>query len=375
MKFSLLSLFLLFKALVTNSQDINEYQAIDKIVMEIPYSQTNTTDDIASYINNHFDAENKKIRAAYAWVGANIKYNKDSVYRVILNEDREKKVTYALKRRSGVCENFAAIFSDICTKCGIKSFVIEGYTRQDGFVNKSGHVWCGAFINNNWFLYDPTWDASLVNTGMLINHVRSDYFQISPADFIQTHMPYDPLFQFLNYPISYKEFSNDNTAPVNHKIYFNYEDSIAVYEKQNSLEQYNASILRIESTGAPVSFIDTKMKQLKMEKEVIYQDKDVDLYNGAVSDYKEAMTDFKTFINYRNNQFLPAKSNDEIEAMLKMVEKKIVSAKIKLNEVDSSKATLVLNTGDVEKILEDLSAHVTEQRDFVKNYFSSPTGK
>ena len=256
-------------------------------------------------------------------------------------------------------------------KCGIKSFVIEGYTKEDGFVNKSGHVWCAAFIGNNWFLYDPTWDASFVNTGTLMNHVRSDYFQIAPSDFIKTHMPYDPLFQFLNYPLSYKGFANGNTSSGNHTSYFNYADSIVLYEKQDPLEQYNASMLRIESTGAPVSFTDTKIKQLRMEKEVIYQDNDVDLYNSAVSDYKEAFADFKTFLNYRNNQFLPAKSNEEIEAMLKTVENKIAAAKVKLSNVDSSKATLVLNTGDVVKVLDDLSAHVTEQRAFVKNYFSS----
>ena len=375
MKFFLFILLFLYNRTIATAQYNADYQAVDRIALEIPFSQTKTTDDIAAYINNHFDTPSKKIRAAYAWVGANIKYNMDSVHRVILDEDQGKKVTYALERRSGVCENFAAIFNDINVKCGIKSFVIEGYTRQNGFVNKSGHVWCAAFVGGGWFLYDPTWDASYVNDGTLRNHVRNEYFQISPEDFIQTHMPYDPLFQFLDYPLSYKEFSDGNTFSKNHKVYFNYTDSIAAYEKQNSLEQYNAALSRIESTGAPVAFVDTKVKQLKMEKEIIYQDNDVDLYNGAVADYKSAFADFKVFIDYRNNQFLNAKSSDAIESMLANVEKKIGLAKLKLNRVDSSKATLVLNTGDIEKTLDDLSMHVAEQRTFVKNYFNTLNGK
>ncbi len=371
MKFLVFIFFFVCCIIKANAQDINEYQAIDRIALYIPSSQTNTTTDIAAYINDHFNTDSKKIRAIYIWIASNIRYDKDSVYSTSFNEGRHDKITNALRKKKGVCENYAAIFNDICLKCGIKSFVIEGYTRQNGFVNKAGHVWCAAFINNNWFLYDPTWDAAYIGDGSSANHIRNDYFQISPSDFIETHMPYDPLFQFLNYPVPYKEFSNGNTFSTNHKIYFNYADSIAAYEKQNSLEQYTAAVLRIESTGAPASFINTKLQQLKMEKEIIYQDKDADLYNAAVADYKTAFAAFKVFLDYRNNQFLPAKSNDEIEAMLENVEKKIASAKLKLNQVDSSKATLVLNTGDVAKILDDLSIHVTEQRTFVRNYFST----
>ena len=64
--------------------------------------------------------------------------NKDSSYSINAGINPDAKITVALKRRRGVCENFAAIFNDICLKTGIASFVINGYTRQSGSVDKAG---------------------------------------------------------------------------------------------------------------------------------------------------------------------------------------------------------------------------------------------
>ena len=78
----------------------------------------------------------------------------------LINSDinPEARITVALRRRKGVCENFAAIFNDICLKAGLTSFVVSGYTKQSGAVDKTGHSWCAVFINKNWYLCDPTWD-------------------------------------------------------------------------------------------------------------------------------------------------------------------------------------------------------------------------
>src|SRR5213075_1846903 len=111
----------------------------------------------------------------------------------ILSIDRDRKITAALKRKKGVCEHFAAIFNDVCIKSGIKSFVIEGYTKQNGSVDKSSHAWCTALVDNKWFLYDPTWDAGSEGNGLFSGNKRTDYFEALPSVFIQSHMPFDPM--------------------------------------------------------------------------------------------------------------------------------------------------------------------------------------
>ena len=369
MRWMIIFIFLICCINPLDAQD-NEYSNTDRIALSIPASQTNATADIANYMKAHFNTDSKRIRAIYAWVTSNIKYDKDSIHRVILDEDNEERVTYALKRRRGVCENFAAIFTDICSKSGINSYMIEGYSRQGGSIDRSPHVWCAAFINNQWFLYDPTWDAGYISRGFFVSQVQTNFFQVSPADFIYTHLPFDPLFQFLNHPVSYKEFYRGSKQTNNPDSYFNYMDSIAAYNKSDSLSKYLSALLRIKNFGWPSAMIDTKLKRIELEIELIYQDRDMANYHSAIADFNESIDILNVFINYRNNQFQPAKTNDEVQGMFDKISKKIVSANQKLNDVNKSKAILTLNTGDIQSKLNDLAANVKEQQAFFKNHLA-----
>ena len=351
----------------TFAQDENDYRETDRLALNIPASQTNSTADIAAFINSHFDTDNKKVRAAYMWVISHIKYSTDSLHRVILNEDRDQLVTFALRRRKGVCENFAAIFDDICRKAGLRSFAVEGYTRQNNSVDKISHAWNIVFTDNKWSLYDPTWDGG--PPGYEPANIK--YFQVSPSVFIQTHMPFDPMFQLLNYPVTYKEFNNDNIKSKNNAPYFNYADSLSEFENSEPLKRYTSAYNRIESNGTSNNMINTKLSQLRLEIELIYQVKDSVLYNDAIADYNKATNEFNNFVNYRNNQFKPEKTDAEVQATFDDIEKKIISARQKLQEVNESKATLTLDTGDIEYALNTLSNHVKEQEVFTKNYKAS----
>ena len=367
MKSLMVLLWLFCYTIVAKAQDENEYRETDRTALNIPDAQTVTTEGIASYITKNFDADDKKVRAIYVWVAANIKYDSDSLHRIILNEDREKLITTALKRRRGVCENFASIFNDICAKIGLRSFVIEGYTRQNGSVDRSTHAWCAAFIDKKWVLYDPTWDADNISRGRYSEPLRTNYFQITPSDFIHSHMPFDPMFQFLDYPISYKDFNRGNIQMNTRSSYFNYIDSINLYEKLDPLHKYLGAVSRIEKNGTPDAKVNTKLSQLKMEIEIIYQDKDSVMYNGAIADYNAAINLFNGFITYRNNDFKPSKTGPEVQAIFDTIEKRISSAHSKLDEVNQSKAILTLNARGVENALDTLSAHFKEQKVFLKN--------
>lgn len=368
MKRLIFSIWFIYSFFIAAAQSVSEYNEVDRIILNIPSVETNSTDDIAIFIRKHFNSESNKIRAAYTWVANNIKYDKDSIHRVILDEDRDQKVTFAFRRRKGVCENFAAIFNDICTKSGITCFVVDGYTKINGFIYKEPHAWCVALLDDNWFFFDPTWDAGFAKNGQQTN---TNYFKILPIDFIQSHIPYDPLFQFLNNPVGYKEFFKGNTSTVENKAYFNYQDSIKAYENADSLSRYLSAFSRIEKSGWPPSMIDIKLKQIKLEIELIYQDTDMANYNNAVADYNEAVSLYNYFLNYRNNQFKPEKKEEEVQEMFKNIEMKVTAASQKLNIVNNSKARLALDTGDLQQKLKDLLETLKEQKIFFQNYVSA----
>ncbi len=76
------------------------------------------------------------------------------MYAINFYEKKEDKIAKPLKTRKGICENYADLFNDICLKSGIKSYVIEGYTKVNGFTEYILHAWCAAVIDSSWFLFD-----------------------------------------------------------------------------------------------------------------------------------------------------------------------------------------------------------------------------
>ena len=357
--------FFIFCTLTAAGQPANDYTEADRIALNLPASQSNSTADIASYINDHLKKDDQRVRAFYVWVISHIHYDKDSVHRVILDEDRDQLVTYAMRRRRGVCENFAAIFNDLCRRGNLKSYVVEGYTKQGGSVDRPSHAWCTVFVDNKWALYDPTWDAGLVNR--FSEPVNTIYYQVEPSYFIQTHMPFDPMFQLVDHPITFREFNGGNSR-IGDKAYFNFVDTLNAFGNLDALHAYLGSVTRIQNNGPLNSMISTHVSRLKMEIEIINQGRDSVMYNGAVADYNAAIKIFNDFLTYRNNQFKPARADADIQTMFSEIGKRIAAARVKLDAVNNSKATLVLNTGDVEVALDNLSKHAKEQQAFLKNY-------
>lgn len=340
--------------------------AAERIYVNIPLSQTATSAGIADYINSHYQTSEKKIAAIYSWIISNIKYDADSIHYVILDEDNSERVSFALRRKKGVCENFAAIFTDVANQCGINSYMVEGLTKQGGAVDRSAHVWCIAYINNKWRLYDPTWDADWVGSARSDPHFN--YFDPDPEEFVQSHLPFDPIYQLLNYPVIYKDFERGITSQGSRGKYFNYKDSLEAIKNMDRLSQYAHEESRIENAGWPPSRIETKLKRIRFQVEVLSQDNDADLYNSAVSDYNSAIIFLNDFLNYRNNQFQPARSNEEVQKIFQNVALLQASANMKIKKINKSTANLQLNTSDIQKKLNDLGINLKNQETFFKNH-------
>jgi transglutaminase/protease-like cytokinesis protein 3 len=49
------------------------------------------------------------------------------------------------------------IFKEIANKVGIDTETISGYTKQNGAVDPMSHAWCASKIDNQWYIFDPTW--------------------------------------------------------------------------------------------------------------------------------------------------------------------------------------------------------------------------
>ncbi len=354
----------------TTPKAVNPYASIDKKALQIPDSLTKTTDGIASYINSTFSNENDKARAIFIWVATNIQYDYENMFAINFYEKKEEKISKPLKTRKGICENYAYLFNDICLKSGIKSFVIEGYTKQNGFTDYIPHAWCSARIDSTYFIFDPTWGSGGVINGKFVKQINNYYFKALPSSIIKSHMPFDYLWQFLNYPITNQEFYDGKVQQNKSKPFFNYLDSIKEYEKLSKIEQLIASAGRTERNGVKNSMIFDRLAHIKMEIAHYNQERTVNSYNSAVSEYNDGINLLNDFIQYRNKQFNPAKTDKELQEMVDSPYLKLSEAKSKLNEIKGDTANVTMSLTSINKSIDDAIIHVNEQKDFVKQYLS-----
>jgi transglutaminase/protease-like cytokinesis protein 3 len=362
----------------------DDYAAIDKLALQMPDSLTRTTEGIASYINGHFHEGRAKTRAAFIWIASNIQYDLANMFALNFYEKNEDKIAKPLSTRKGICENFAALFTDVCSKTGVKSYVVEGYTRQNGFTDYIPHAWCAAFMDSAWYLFDPTWGSGYVNNGRFYKRINNEYFMARPSTLIRSHMPFDYLWQFLYYPVTNEQFYTGKTQERSGMPYFNYIDSLAAYEKQSNLEYDMAASSRIIQNGVKNSMIFDRLEHLRRdaeyEKARIEHDKaqaDIDrknqivnLYNSALGDYNEAVHDLNDYVAYYNKQFQPAKPDADIQGMIDSAASNLKAATSKLDRIHNPDQSTGVLINQFRRQISDLSARVDEQEEWLKKYFA-----
>lgn len=350
-------------------EPVNIYAAVDAKMLAIPEAQTSTTKDVANYINANFTTEKDKVRAVYAWTTNTFEYDYDNMFALNFYEKKENKAEKMMRLRKGICENYAAVFSEICNKCGIKAYVVPGYTRHDDFTSYLPHAWCSAVVDNEYFLFDPTWGAGYISNKKFVRKLSNDYFMQNPASHVRTHMPFDMMWQMLNYPLTAKEFEERKPVNDKNKNYFSFPDSIAAYEKMSQLEQYEAEARRIEQNGIKNALVYNQLANLKQNIEIERQNGLVNTYNSAVADFNLSVSELNEFINYRNKQFTPLKTDMEIQGMVDTVDHKLSRVAVKLATVKGRDNQVDAMVSPMEKQMAEVTKTVQEQQEFLKKYF------
>jgi len=349
---------------------IDGYADIDKKALQVPDTSTTTTEGIAAYINANFSRNSDKARAAFIWIATNIQYDIANMFAINFYEKKEEKIAKPLRTRKGICENYAALFTDICSRAGVRTFTVEGYTKQNGFADYIPHAWCAAFIDTAWFLFDPTWGSGYVSNGKFFTKINNDYFQVRPSVFVRTHMPFDYLWQFLSYPVSNQEFYEGKTEQNKTKPLFNYSDSISAFEKLSEPEAWQAEADRIEKNGVKNSMIFDRLQHLRREIETERQSSIVSRYNSALGDFNKSISSFNAFIDYHNKQFQPMKPDPEIQAMLDASDRPLTEASSKLDQIKGADLNTSALIASFRKQITDLKARIDEQQEWLKKYFS-----
>ena len=365
-----LFIFIIFSN-VFYGQTTNPFASIDNIMDKIPVESTKSTGIISKYINANFTNDNDKVRAAFYWTAASITYDLENMFAINFNETKEDKINKTLKSRKGICINYAEIFNDIVNKVGIKCVVIEGYTKQNGKADYVAHAWCGVKLNDDWFVFDPTWASGYVNQNkQFIKKINNNYYMANPVKIIESHMPFDYLWQFLGYPISNEQFLSGKIKTDKTKPPFDYYNQIELYENLSYLEKLKASAERIALAGVKNALVFDRLANKKAEIENLNSNKNAESFNNIATNFNEAILLYNNFINYRNTQFKPTFQDATLKELIETPRNVLFKCKEEIYTLKNSDSANLQLVNGLKKSINQALLDAEEQLKFVTLYIS-----
>ncbi len=295
---------LLFSSLIFTTglfgQQQDRWQHVDEKMSQIPRQHTRSIDHLGHYINTHFDTDVEKLRAMYYWLAHQIEYDLRPSSEP---QSREEIIAKAFRTRRAVCEGYAGLMDTLSRMAGIPVHTIHGFTLQQGQIEDMAHAWIAAQLNGKWYLFDPTWGGGSFLNNRYRQQFDEEWFMVEPERMIQTHMPYDPLWQFLEKPVSYSEFAG-RTARQLYERNFRFADSIALYQNQSKAEQLRHEERRIRMNRFRHPVISYRLDYIKEALRVYASNERIGLYNQAGAAFNQAVESYNAYANYRNRHRL-----------------------------------------------------------------------
>jgi hypothetical protein len=363
-------LFSFFFSVLSFGQVPAGYASVDAKMAAISANSTTSTESISKYINANFKTDTDKIRAAFYWTASNISYDLRNMYAVNFDETVQGKIEKTLQTKKGVCIHYAEVFNELSRKIGVESYIIEGYTKQSGKVGGLAHAWTAAKIDGLWYVFDPTWGSGYVNNGKFYKKLNNAYFKAEPAKIIASHIPFDYLWQFLNYPITNQEFYQGKIQINKTKKYFDFEDEIVKYNSLSEIDKLFESADRIEKNGLKNALILERYEGKRKQLTYLRQNANIDKLNSIVNEMNEAVILLNDFIHYRNNKFKPSFSDYEINNMIQTPRAKLAKCQNEIYYVGTVGNENASNVASIKKSIGTALAQAEEHALFVKSYLS-----
>ena len=131
------------------------------VTIEDAVSSNSEIENKAKLLTEDSKDDRDKALTLYIWVGNNIKYDNDKAERILNNDKIEDSgAITAFSKRSGICFDFASLYTAMCRSVGLKSRVIIG----EAFNGKEyvSHAWNQVYIEDEdtWINVDTTFSVA-----------------------------------------------------------------------------------------------------------------------------------------------------------------------------------------------------------------------
>jgi hypothetical protein len=362
-----------------SAQQANTWSLPDAVARSVPDSAEQSVSSLSTYFGSRLQSDKDLVRAFYLWTATEISYDPASIYNYRASADPSETILRTLESRKAVCQGYAEVFHALCDAAGIANHIVPGYTRQQGKVVAVNHAWVLARIDGGWYGFDPTWGSGLMLDGRYIRRFSSDYFMMPPQALVATHMPFDPMWQCLERPVTAAEFSRGNFTGKGGEGDFHFNDSIDAYERLPAAGKFSSALRRLEKNGvtnnATYEYRQYLLQNLEIEetnRQNALRNEQAELFNDAVNHYNTASLLFNDYINYWNRQFKPLKPDDRIRGMVDTCSFHLSACRNLLGRVSTTDETIVQNKELLLRALDGNQQQVDWHYAFLRKYFGTP---
>jgi len=341
-------------------------QQVHRKVEQIPAKSEKSPEKIASYIQKHFENEEAQAYAVYYYVANALEYNFEESRRITINASREKIVEDALQDRVGVCQHYAELFHAIALEMDFRSVVVTGYTCQNGDVVEVPHAWNALEIDDKWWLFDPTWGSGYMTGNEYKTRYSREYFKVAPQKMIRTHMPFDPLMQFLKEPVNHFGFARGDFSETRAKSW-NAEKLLDDYFSKDDRERISAQMKRIREHGVVNEMTEKYYNFLRQNFRVHEANRQIELHNQAIKILNNVVERYNAYAKAKNENRgnYPDTKENTLE-LLEILQKRTEYAGDILSKV---KPTLKMQETYYKnlKIIKDLKKQLSREQNHIKN--------
>jgi predicted metal-binding protein len=268
---------------------------IDSLMRTRQWRQKSQIALLANDIMNMYDSDDKRFRAAFAWTAQNIRYDLAA-----LNDNKLYSnhilVGSALQKRLALCEGYVAVLDSLSKLMGISTAKVPGYTRWNNKLQPEPHLWIAVRLHGDWFLSDPTWASGSIVNGRYVAAYDSNWFLVPPTKLINSHMPYDPIWQLLPQPLSHRGFIQNNKSHL--EGLWQTSDSISNYLQSSVLNQHIGELRRLrqgfshQALQPRIRFLEQSISVQRHNQVVEIMQQCNALFNAAVQEYNKAVDAF-----------------------------------------------------------------------------------
>lgn len=337
-----------------------KYEEIDRVSKSVP-DTLSTPQEIAEYLTLKLDKDDEKVRALHIWITHNIKYDETLLSSDITYSSYDELVVETIKNKKGVCYHYAQLFHTMCESIGIESHVISGYTQEKNsdVVPKISHAWNVVNVESSYAFIDNTWASGYADyKGNYIQEFVDEYFLIPPKDFIKTHVPFDPIWQFLDNPVNNIDIKNKDFSKLEIIGNFNSKDSISEMVKLDEITRLKKKINRIEKSGITNVLIQRYVNQCEEQIENQIYRNWVSMFNNLNNKVNSAKDEMNigigfnnVFIDYMNKRFRnPKIEDDEIKSTIDKANLHFFEGKNQLNQLKKLVYELEFDGSDIERL-------------------------